>query len=161
MVNLLGIVAISALTLALILTWLKSDRVIRVELPRGGNSWVAREALISMTPKWEDRHSSPPLNLGEAIKASDGIVKELNNATKSLGIGNWMIDGITLSPLEMDFNGRNQRWIYLIRFNGVRLAGHSGPPHTFDAMLLMDGSIIAGQGNRNNEIDEIMAKIYP
>jgi len=159
--NLLSLVTIAALAVALVLTTLKTDRVLNVDSAATNYSWDLRQSLVAKSPVWESRDSAPPMHLGEAIAISDRIVDKLNIATKPLNIGSWELDGITLSPLDGGFKQERQRWCYLARFYGTRQPLHSGEPEIFDAIILMDGTIVAGEGNWRREIDDAMRKIYP
>ena len=162
--NLLSIVTIIALAIALILTTLQSNQILELTTADTGYSWQLRRSLIAKSPVWKDREQPPPIHLGEAIEISDEIVDELNTATKPFNVGNWRLGGITLSPLVGGPFGQDQnreRWCYLIQFFGLRLPSHMGPPERFDAIILMDGTIIAGEGSYRQKINDTMRVIYP
>ena len=158
--NLLSLVTIVALAIALALTAMTTDRMLKIDSAATNYSWNLRQSLVAKSPVWENRDLAPPMHLGEAIAISDEIVKELNIATKPLNIGGWELDGITLSPLDGGYQQERQRWCYLARFYGTRQPIHSGEPEIFDAIILMDGTIFVGEGNWRPEIDDAMRKIY-
>ncbi len=158
--NLLSLITIVALSIALITLALNQERIITLEAADTNYSWKLRESLIAQSPLWDDGKANPPLPLGKAISISDNIIENLNIASKPLGVGEWNLEALTLSPLDGRFADKGQRWCYIAKFFGSRQPLHMGEPEMFSAVILMDGTIIVGEGNWRTELDDAMNKIY-
>ena len=158
--NLLSSVTIVVLAVALIAVTGKRDPVLHINTTTTHGGVHLSRAQMDEAPVWEDRKLAPPMHVGEVIVIASDITNELNRAAKPLGYGDWELAGISISPLTGGFNQDRLRWCYYATFEGSYMF-HQGSPLIFEAVILMDGTVVVGANLFEKDLRDAMKKVYP
>ena len=161
LLNLLSLITVIALSIALVSLMATQDPILKISATDSTYSWNLRESLVARSPEWATSEKNPPLAVRDAIDISNGVIEKLETASEPLGVGGWYLESLTLAPLDNHGFGQteNHKWCYLVEFWGTRRPLHSGESETFTAIILMDGTIVVGEGNWRRELDDAMAQL--
>ena len=153
--NLFSFVTIVALAIALACVLVAKDPVVLVHCTEGGYSWDLRQSLLDASPDWLETEPEPPLSVGQTMTILNDAAKNLDEATKPLGIGGWNLFSLYLSPLEGGYFQEDvvRKWCYVGQFFGYNVdTEHAGPPFRLSIMILMDGTVYVGGGSGRVEV---------
>ena len=152
-------VVVAALAIALAISRMTTDRALEISVPDNSYAWSVTESQIKDSPTWEKVADNPPVSAKRAILISQQIIEQLNESSKSLSVGSWNLESMSLVRIDKNrfYPDADEKWCYLLEFSGVNIPLHGGAPYRFAALILMDETIILGRGNSIAELDEKMA----
>ena len=161
LINLFSFVTIVALAIALACVLLAKDPIVSVHSDLDSFSWNVRQSLLDASPDWRETDPEPPLSIGEAIEILDDVTKNLDMATDSMGIGEWNLFSLYLSPLDGPFKRDVVRkWCYVAQFFGHNTdTEHAGAPYRQSIMILMDGTVYVPEGS--DRVKDAIRAYYP
>ena len=159
--NILLLTTIAGLSIALYVATTKEQPLIRVRSDHDHYSWIFAQNDLESPPPWRSSDEHPPLSVRKAISKTDEIASNLNKATNKLGMANWRLDCLFISPLEGGYMQPREKWIYVAKFSGANDGFHSGPPFRMSMIILMDGTVLPGFGDHAKEVYNEIQKIYP
>ena len=160
LLNLISLLTIIGLSIALIIALTKEQPPITVRSTHDTYSWRMTLSDLESSPVWPSSEKNPPLAVRDAISISNEIASDLNKATEKLNIGNWTFESLFLSPLDIGYT-TGGKWCYVAQFTGTNRGLHVGSPHTMSMIILMDRTVLPGNGDLDRDAYAEIIKIYP
>ena len=101
--------------------------------------------LLASNSTWDTSSTKLPLDIGDARKIAGNLAQDLESVIDYV---KWSLCSIGLVPI-----GKKDLWCYVVTLEGVNnRLGSSGPPLRFNAMILLDGTVIVPSGK--NFVDD-------
>ena len=158
--NILLLLVIVALALALALYHLSVERKVEFVAANHTHSWSLSESQIKNSPEWRVASGNPPVSLSDAAVMAKKLASKMDEASKTMNIGSWHLESLSLIPIDNRFVESPKKWCYLLEYHGYHLPIHGGAPYGCSIILLMDGSIVIGDDNSLPlELDEKMREM--